>query len=124
LPPLLRNVGKRLVKSPKVFVSHSGGVHAVLGIDRFDALAGHPIVGASWEGFVIETLIAAAPDGTTARFHRTSTGAEIDQVLEVPGGAFGPSKPNPAWHRSSRRGFIRRVPMSSRRGARRSTTAR
>lgn len=88
LPPLHRNVGKRLVKSPKVYVRDSGIVHALLGIDRLDGLLAHPVAGGSWEGFVIETLIGAAPDGTTASFYRTTAGAEIDLVLELPGGAL------------------------------------
>ena len=87
LQPLHRKVGKRLVKSPKVFVRDSGIVHALLGIDRLHTLLGHPVVGASWEGFVVETLITAAPDGTSASFYRTASGAEIDLVLELPGGA-------------------------------------
>jgi uncharacterized protein len=86
LPPLHGNAGKRLVKSPKVMVRDSGLVHALLGIPSLEALSGHPVVGASWEAFVIETLIGAAPDGTTASFYRTATGVEIDLVLELPGG--------------------------------------
>src|SRR3546814_14642539 len=54
--------------------------------DLFNALAGHPVVGASWEGFVIENLLAAAPEGAMASFYRTSAGAEVDLVLELPGG--------------------------------------
>jgi uncharacterized protein len=86
LPPLHRNVGKRLVKSPKVIIRDSGIVHALLGLDQLNALLGHPVVGASWEAFVIETLITAAPDGTAANYYRTAAGAEIDLVLELPGG--------------------------------------
>lgn len=86
LPPLHRNVGKRLVKSPKIYVRDSGIVHALLGIERLDGLLAHPVLGGSWEGFVIETLISAAPDGTVASFYRTATGIEIDLVLELPGG--------------------------------------
>lgn len=85
LPPLHRNVGKRLVKSPKVLVRDSGLVHALLGLGSLDHLTEHPIVGASWEGFVIETLIGAAPEGTSASFYRTATGLEIDLVLDLPG---------------------------------------
>lgn len=88
LAPLHRNVSKRLVKSPKVYVRDSGLVHALLGLETRDAVLGHPIAGGSWEGFVIETLINVAPDGTTASFYRTSAGAEIDLVLELPGGAL------------------------------------
>jgi predicted AAA+ superfamily ATPase len=85
LRPFHANVGKRLVKSPKVYVRDSGLVHALLGIGDYNALAGHPVVGASWEGFVIENLLAVAPARTLASFYRTSAGAEIDLVLELPG---------------------------------------
>lgn len=87
LPPLTRNIGKRLVKSPKTYVRDSGLVHALLGIADFNALAGHPVAGTSWEGFVIENLLAGAPEGTLASFYRATGGAEIDLVLELPGGA-------------------------------------
>ncbi len=86
LPVWHRNVGKRLVKSPRVFVRDSGVVHALLGIGSLDALLGHPVVGASWEGMVIECLIGAAPEDTQAGFFRTAAGAEIDLLLEMPGG--------------------------------------
>jgi hypothetical protein len=85
LRPFHANTGKRLVKSPKVYVRDSGIVHALLGIEDHNALAGHPVVGTSWEGFVIENLLAAAPPRTTAGFYRTSAGAEIDLILELPG---------------------------------------
>lgn len=85
LRPFHANLGKRLVKSPKVYVRDSGLVHALLGIADYDTLAGHPVVGASWEGFVIENLLAAAPAGTRASFYRTAAGAEIDLLLELPG---------------------------------------
>lgn len=85
LRPFHANTGKRLVKSPKVYVRDSGLVHALLGLEDFSALAGHPVVGASWEGFVIENLLAAAPPFTNASFYRTSAGAEIDLILELPG---------------------------------------
>jgi hypothetical protein len=85
LRPHHANTGKRLVKSPKVYVRDSGLTHTLLGIDDMNALAGHPIVGASWEGFVIENLLAVAPPRTTAGFYRTAAGAEIDLILELPG---------------------------------------
>jgi len=84
LPPVHGNAGKRLVKSPKVYVRDSGLLHALLGIADFNDLAGHPIVGTSWEGFVIENLLAAAPPRTQASFYRTAAGAEIDLVLDLP----------------------------------------
>lgn len=86
LPAWHRNVGKRLVKSPKVYVRDSGLAHALLGIRDKESLLGHPVVGPTWESFVIETLIATAPDGTEAHFYRTATGHEIDLVLTLPGG--------------------------------------
>ncbi len=85
LRPFYANVRKRLVKSPKVYVRDSGIVHTLLGITDHNSLAGHPVVGASWEGFVIENLLSAAPPGTKASFYRTSAGAEVDLVLELPG---------------------------------------
>ncbi len=85
LPPWHRNAGKRLVRSPRVYVRDSGLAHALLGIDDHEALLGHPVVGGSWEGFVIESLIAAAPPGTQACFYRTAAGAEIDLILTPPG---------------------------------------
>jgi len=85
LPPFLRNVGKRLVKSPNIYVRDSGLVHALLGIRTHNDLAGHPVAGASWEGFVVENLLQAAPERTVASFFRTAAGAEIDLLLEIPG---------------------------------------
>lgn len=87
LQPFHGNLSKRLVKSPKVYVRDSGLLHALLGLVDHSALCGHPVVGSSWEGFVIENLLAAAPSRTHACFYRTSGGAEIDLLLELPGGA-------------------------------------
>ena len=88
LPPCHVNVGKRLVKSPRTYVRDSGLLHALLGIRDRDELAAHPVVGASWEGFVIENLLAAAPSHTAAYFYRTAAGAEVDLVLDL-GGGYG-----------------------------------
>ncbi len=85
LPPFVANVRKRLVKSPRVYIRDSGLLHALLDIGSFHALAGHSVVGASWEGFVIENLLAAAHPRTRASFYRTAAGAKIDLVLDVPG---------------------------------------
>ena len=85
LPPVHANVGKRLVKSPKVYIRDSGIVHALLGIPSLAALAGHPVVGRSWEGFAIETLVSALAWPSFASFYRTSAGAEVDLVIEHPG---------------------------------------
>ena len=84
LQPFHANTGKRLVKSPKVYVRDSGLTHALLGIEDHNELAGHPVVGASWEGFVVENLLAAAPARTEASFYRSAGGAEIDLVLDLP----------------------------------------
>ena len=86
LQPWHENVGKRLVKSPMVYVRDSGIVHALLGIGTTEGLLGHPVVGGSWEGFCIEALLAAAPLGTEPFFYRTSAGAELDLVLRLPSG--------------------------------------
>jgi predicted AAA+ superfamily ATPase len=87
LPPFHTNAGKRLVKSPKVYVRDSGIVHALLGLRTIDDLLGHPVSGASWEGFVLESLLSAAPSSATASFYRTAAGAEMDLVLELGGRA-------------------------------------
>ena len=81
LAPFHANVGKRLVKSPKVYVRDSGLVHALLGIETLEQLAGHPVVGMSWEGFILESLLSVLPWRSSAFFYRTSAGAEIDLVL-------------------------------------------
>lgn len=81
LKPWHRNTGKRMVKSPRLYIRDSGLVHELLGIGDGEALAGHPVVGASWEGFVIENLLACAPPRTEPSFYRSSSGAEVDLVL-------------------------------------------
>lgn len=85
LPAWSGNAGKRLVRAPKVYVRDSGLVHALLGLQDLDAVLGHPVAGSSWEGFVIEQLIAAAPQAQIS-FYRTSHGAEVDLVLEFRSG--------------------------------------
>ncbi len=80
------NIGKRLVKSPKVFVRDSGILHALLGIADKETLLAHPVLGQSWEGYVVENLLACAPQGGDAHFYRSSSGAEIDLLLTRPGG--------------------------------------
>lgn len=84
LQPFHANVGKRLVKSPKVYVRDSGLVHTLLRLDTEDDVLGHPVAGASWEGHVIENLIGAAAPRAQASYYRTAAGAEIDLVLELP----------------------------------------
>ncbi len=86
LMPWNNNIGKRLVKSPKVYLRDSGLVHALLGIETKETLLGHPVVGASWEGFVIDNLLSCAPIGVQGYFYRTSGGAEVDLLLAWPNG--------------------------------------
>ncbi|WVN41772.1 ATP-binding protein [beta proteobacterium MWH-UniP1] len=85
LPPYLTNAGKRLVKSPKIYIRDSGLLHALLGIKNLDGLSGHPIAGFSWEGFVIEQLLGQRSPSAVAGFYRTSAGAELDLVIEESG---------------------------------------
>jgi predicted AAA+ superfamily ATPase len=86
LPPRLANTGKRLVRSPKVYVRDGGLLHALLGIADKESLLGHPVVGGSWEGLVIENLIGVAGAEVGPSFYRASGGAEIDLVLTWPDG--------------------------------------
>jgi predicted AAA+ superfamily ATPase len=76
------------VKSPKVYLRDSGIVHALLDIPNKDALLGHPVVGPSYEGFVIETLLGCAPNKVQGYFYRTSGGAEIDLLFVWPDGGI------------------------------------
>ncbi len=85
LPPYFRNVGKRLVKAPKVYLRDTGLLHHLLNIDSLETLNNHPIRGASWETFVIEDLLrreAIQYPYSQAYFWRTSNGAEVDLLLE------------------------------------------
>jgi uncharacterized protein len=86
LPPWSGNVGKRLVRSPKVYVRDSGLVHALLGLPTIEHVLAHPVAGTSWEGWVIEQLLAAAPSAQSS-FFRTARGAEADLVLEFAAGS-------------------------------------
>ncbi len=81
LPPFEKNTKKRLVKSPKIYVRDSGLLHRLLQIDDFNSLMGNPIFGASWEGFVIETIISSLRDCKFS-FYRTATGDELDLLIE------------------------------------------
>ena len=82
LQPWTTNLGRRLVKAPKVYVRDSGICHALLGIETMDHLLGHPAVAGSWEGFVIENIIGALPGRATWGFYRSAGGAEVDLVVE------------------------------------------
>jgi hypothetical protein len=84
LPPAAANLNKRLAKSPKIYLRDSGILHALFNIEAYDYLLANSIAGASWEGFVIENLIAHY-DRWRPPFMQTSNGAEIDLVLERAG---------------------------------------
>lgn len=85
LKPWTANIGKRLVRAPKIYIRDSGLTHALLNIESFDALLGHPVVGGSWEGFVIENILSVISESAKPYYYRTSGGAEIDLVLEFSG---------------------------------------
>ena len=88
LPPWHANLGKRLVKSPKVYVRDSGLVHALLNISDKETLLGHPVVGQSWVCFVVENLLVCASTKAQGYFYRSSGGAEIDLLLSWPDGSL------------------------------------
>jgi predicted AAA+ superfamily ATPase len=85
LEPWHVNVKKRLVKSPRLYVRDSGILHRLLGIEDLDGLLSNPVLGKSWEGFVIENILSALPNRSEAYFYRTAAGAEIDLLLKLPG---------------------------------------
>jgi len=87
LEPWHANIGKRLVKSPRIYVRDTGILHALLGLQTLEDVLAHPVAGAGWEALVIETAHATMPEGTQAQFYRSGAGAEVDLVLTLPGGA-------------------------------------
>jgi len=82
LAPFFTNGTKRLVKSPKIYIRDSGILHRMLGIVHLKDLQGHPIVGASWEGFVVEQIANNLPIGAQIFYYRTQAGSELDLVIE------------------------------------------
>ena len=86
LQPFHANIAKRQVKSPKVYLRDTGLLHALLGLPTYNDLVGHPVVGSSFEGFVIENMLSILPYQSRASFYRSSGGAEIDLLLELPKG--------------------------------------
>ncbi len=86
LQPWVANIGKRQVRSPKVYLRDSGTLHRLLGIPTMDDLLSHPILGASWEGLVVEHI---ARWGVPMYFWRTQDGAEIDLVLDLGSARWG-----------------------------------
>lgn len=85
LQPWAANVGKRLVRAPKVYVRDSGIVHALLNIAGYNDLIAHPVAGGSWEGFVVENIMSVVHNRALPFYYRTSAGAEIDLILEFSG---------------------------------------
>lgn len=86
LPAWSGNAGKRLVKSAKVYWRDSGILHALAGLSNLEAVLGHPLCGASWEGYCIEQLLNLLPRGAQPSHYRTHAGAEVDLVIEMPDG--------------------------------------
>ncbi len=84
LEPWHTNVKKRLVKSPRYYVRDSGILHRLLGINCYDALLSNPVLGKSWEGFVVENIHSVLPSRAETYFYRTAAGAEIDLVITMP----------------------------------------
>jgi len=82
--PWSGNTKKRLVKAPKIYLRDCGLTHRFLNIVDFESLLGHPGIGASWEGFVLENIINNLSDKWRYSYYRTSAQAEIDLVLEGP----------------------------------------
>ncbi|MGB0952688.1 MAG: ATP-binding protein [Planctomycetota bacterium] len=101
LEPWLVNVGKRLVKSPRFYIRDSGIVHRLLGIHDHDSLLSNPVLGKSWEGFVIENLLTVLPKLGEAYYYRTAAGAELDLFLRLPKGE--------AWGVEIKRGVAPRI---------------
>ena len=85
LQPYFSNLKKRLIKAPKVYIRDTGILHALLGIESTETLFGHPCFGSSWEGMVIENVIAACKMSISALYYRTAQGEEADLVLEYDG---------------------------------------
>lgn len=85
IQPWVSNIGKRLVRSPKVYIKDCGITHALLGIESMNDLLGHPVAGTSWENFVIENLLGVLPSRASYGFYRTIGGAEIDLIIEITG---------------------------------------
>jgi predicted AAA+ superfamily ATPase len=88
LPPWHVNLGKRLVKRPKLFIRDSGLLHSLLGIPDEQALLGHPKLGASWEGFAMEQIVARLPT-SECYFWSTQSGAEVDLLTTLGGKPLG-----------------------------------
>jgi predicted AAA+ superfamily ATPase len=86
LPPYFANMGKRLTKSPKLYLRDSGLLHYLFRVFDMERLRGNPAVGASWEGYVIEQIIREAPEFSDFYYYRTQNGAEVDLLMITPSG--------------------------------------
>ena len=86
LPPYFKNVGKRLTKSPKLYIRDSGLLHYLLRVFSLEQLRGNPAIGASWEGYVIEQIMREAPEFSDFYYYRTQNGAEVDLLMITPNG--------------------------------------
>lgn len=84
LEPWHANIKKRLVKSPRYYIRDSGILHRLLGVNSYDALLSNPVLGKSWEGFVVENIHSILPSRAETYFYRTAAGAEIDLVIKMP----------------------------------------
>ena len=84
LQPWYSNIKKRLVKSPKIYIRDSGLLHKLLNIHDEEQLFSHPVVGSSWEGFVLENILSILPKNYPIYFYKTTSGAEVDLVLQLP----------------------------------------
>jgi len=82
LQPFYINTKKRMVKSPKTYITDSGILHTLLGINTLDSLMKHSVVGMSWESFCIEQILSQIPRGWETFFYRTVAGAEVDLILQ------------------------------------------
>ena len=89
LEPHFVNIGKRLVKSPRIYFRDSGILHSLLNLANRDDLLAHPVLGPSWEGFIIEQIIGGAPPYSEFSFYRTAAGAEMDLVVSIGGRLTG-----------------------------------
>ncbi len=88
LPPWFESLKKRQVKAPKIYIRDSGVCHALLGLESMEALEAHPKLGASWEGFALEQILAVTGD-TNAYFWATHSGAELDLLVFHQGKRLG-----------------------------------
>ena len=82
LLPYYINIGKRLTKSPKIYIRDSGFLHFLLGFSELDEIFGHTIAGNSWEGYVVQEVFQHLPPNYFAYFYRTQDGAELDIIIE------------------------------------------